>query len=211
MDGMSEERFEEWVRDNADSYHKPGEVPREAMWDAITAARQTRVAGHVGRRTGSRVWLATAATLLVTTGVGLGYWLRGGETGETAVASVPAAASDSDLQRLTYDVASNRHFTAAEALLTTFRSNTASEGDDAVRGWARDLLSSTRLLMDSPAGDDAVRRRLLEDLEYVLAQIVQLPTDAPPADRALVDGAIARQDMMTRIRSSIPAGFPSGT
>jgi hypothetical protein len=65
--------------------------------------------------------------------------------------------------------------------------------------------------MDSPAGDDAVRRRLLEDLEYVLAQIVQLPTDAPPADRALVDGAIARQDMMTRIRSSIPAGFPSGT
>ena len=208
---MSEKRFEEWVREHADGYHRPGEVPREAMWDAITRARGTRVAGHIARRTSSRAWLAAAATLLVTTGIGLGYWLRGGDADPVFVASAPTAAPEPDQQRLTYEVASNHHFTAAEALLTTFRSSSAPEGEAAVRTWARDLLSSTRLLLDSPAGEDAIRRRLLEDLEYVLAQIVQLAPDAPLADRALVDGAIATQDMMTRIRSSIPAGFPSGT
>jgi hypothetical protein len=211
MDGMSEERFEEWVREHADGWHKPGEVPRDEMWQAIHTARTSRAVGHAGRRSASRAWLAAAATLLVTTGIGLGYWLRGGNADPATVSTATMAAPDSDQQRLTYDVASNRHFTAAEALLTTFRSNAAPETEDAVRTWARDLLSSTRLLMDSPAGDDALRRRLLEDLEYVLAQIVQLAPDAPPADRALVDGAIAKQDMMTRIRSSIPAGFPSGT
>jgi 5-methylcytosine-specific restriction endonuclease McrA len=48
MDRMSEERFEEWVRDNADSYHKPGEVtfdhlvPRSrgglTRWDNVVTA-----------------------------------------------------------------------------------------------------------------------------------------------------------------------------
>jgi hypothetical protein len=52
---------------------------------------------------------------------------------------------------------------------------------------------------------------LLEDLEYVLAQIVQLDPNAPAADRAMVDRAINREQVLTRIRSSIPAGFPSGT
>jgi hypothetical protein len=77
--------------------------------------------------------------------------------------------------------------------------------------WARDLLASTRLLMDSPAGEDPVRRQLLGDLEYVLARIVQLDPNAPAEDRALVDRAINREQVLTRIRSSIPAGFPSGT
>jgi hypothetical protein len=65
--------------------------------------------------------------------------------------------------------------------------------------------------MDSPAGDDAGRRRLLWDLEYVLAQIVQLDPDAPAADRDMVDRAITREQVLTRIRTSIPAGFSSGS
>lgn len=208
---MSEERFEQWLREEGDSYHKPGEAPREAMWDAIAGARGTRVAGHIALRTIHRAWYAAAATLLITTGVGLGYWLRGSGATESAAPQVATLPVDADQQRLTYEIATNRHFTAAEALLTTFRSSVPLEGDAAVHGWARDLLSTTRLLLDSPASEDANRKRLLEDLEYILAQIVQLAPNAPDEDRDLVDGAIARQDMMTRIRSTIPAGFPSGT
>jgi hypothetical protein len=134
--------------------------------------------------------------------------------GPGAVTPVVAVASnaqfDSASTSTTYEVASVQHLTAVEALLTSYRSSSGSESDQAMRRWARDLLSSTRLLLDSPAGDDAVRHQLLEDLEFVLMQIVQLDPNAPAEDRALVDRAITREEVLTRLRSSIPAGFPSG-
>lgn len=212
---MSEERFEQWLKENADSWHQPPrEVPRDAMWDAIVAARQERRTVVHPLASWRRNWVpfAAAATLLLTAGAGVGYWLRGtASTGGTSpVAADQPVGADTAIGRLTYDVAAVQHFTAVEALLTSFRSDGRAESDEALRRWARDLLGSTRLLMDSPAGDDAVRRKLLEDLEYVLAQIVQLDPDAPKADRALVEQSIGREQVLTRIRSSIPAGFPSG-
>lgn len=210
---MSEERFEAWLKENASSYHRPpADVPREAMWDAIARARQARpatVAGHIGSRV-SPVRYAVAASLLIGAGIGLGYWMRGGEPAAPAVATM-AVRSDSLLSSNTYEVVSVQHLTAAEALLTSFHREERTESDQAIRRWARDLLASTRLLMDSPAGEDAARRQLLEDLEYVLAQIVQLDPNAPAEDRAMVDRTINRGQVLTRIRSSIPAGFPSGS
>jgi hypothetical protein len=94
--------------------------------------------------------------------------------------------------------------------LTSYRANEEAATDAAMRRWARDLLASTRLLMDSPAGEDPGRRQLLEDLELVLAQIVQLDPNAPAEDRAQLQRSIAREQVLTRIRSSIPAGFSSG-
>jgi hypothetical protein len=50
--------------------------------------------------------------------------------------------------------------------------------------WARDLLTTTRLLLDSPAGADPARRELLETLELVLVQIARLPrADSPGSAR----------------------------
>jgi hypothetical protein len=213
MDRMSEERFEEWLRDNAGDYNEPpGDVPREAMWTAIAAARRPRSA--IGRPASwRRTWMprAAAAALLIATGTGLGYWLRGpARTASSPVVANQSAVPGADTGSAIYEVASAQHLTAAEALLTSFRSDGAAESDAALRGWARDLLASTRLLMDSPAATDPGRRKLLEDLEYVLAQIVQLSPNAPPADRALVEQSIGREQVLIRIRSSIPAGFPSG-
>src|SRR5690606_25561923 len=56
----------------------------------------------------------------------------------------------------------------------------------------------------------ARRRHLLEDLELVLAQIVQLPAEAS-ADRALVQRSIEPGAALSRPRSTIPAGCTSGT
>jgi hypothetical protein len=72
-------------------------------------------------------------------------------------------------------------------------------------GWAKGLLSNTRLLLDSPAGDEPRRAKLLQDLEMVLAQIVQLSPDAPAADRELVQGTIQNGLVMTRLRSASSA------
>ena len=42
---MSEEKFEAWLKEHADEYHRPpANIPREEMWDAITRARQARPA-----------------------------------------------------------------------------------------------------------------------------------------------------------------------
>ncbi len=210
---MSEERFEAWLKEHADTYHRPpGDVPRDEMWDAINRARQARpapVVGRIGHRA-SPVRYAIAASLLIGAGIGFGYWMRGPVTEPAGTSVAATQTADSVSRNTTYDVASVAHLTAVESMLTSFRSTERSETNVALQRLARDLLSTTRLLMDSPAAENAVRRQLLEDLEYVLAQIVLLDPNAPAEDRAMIDRAIAREHMLTRIRSSIPAGFSSG-
>jgi len=210
---MSEEKFEAWLKEHAADYHRPpAEVPRDEMWDAITRARQ---ASPVRRLPIAARWsLATyalAASLLIGAGIGLGYWMRGGVNpmAPAVVTGVPSAA-DSAIRSATYEVASVAHLAAVETMLTSFRPSMRREDELALQRLARDLLATTRLLMDSPAGEDVARSQLLEDLEYVLVQIVQLDPNAPAEDRASVDRAITREQMLTRIRSSIPAGFSSG-
>ncbi len=117
-----------------------------------------------------------------------------------------AAASDTRA----YAVAAVRHLTEVEALLTAFRGEPSREADAQIAGWARRLLSDTRLLMDSPAARDPLRRRLLEDLELVLVQIVQISPEAAQQERRLIEGSMNRDQVLTRLRSAIPAGPTSG-
>jgi hypothetical protein len=105
-----------------------------------------------------------------------------------------------------YQVATVRHLADAEALLTSFSLGSRDAAMNAqFAGWAKGLLSNTRLLLDSPAGDDPRRAKLLQDLELVLAQIVQLAPDAPAEDRQLIEGSIQQGHVMTRLRTAIPA------
>ncbi|MEO8192779.1 MAG: hypothetical protein ABI681_02935 [Gemmatimonadales bacterium] len=111
----------------------------------------------------------------------------------------------------TYQMATQRHLADAEALLVSFSVGTRDARMDAQFGaWARGLLSNTRLLLDSPAGDDPRRAKLLQDLELVLAQIVQLSPNAAAQDRELIEGSIQQGHVMTRLRSAIPADQPRG-
>lgn len=139
--------------------------------------------------------------------------LRGAER-TLAVAGGPDVPRDGDTDpspaTATYTVATWDHLSRAEALLTSFRSARGDSVDASLDRWARDLLADTRLLLDSPAADDSRRRLLLEDLELVLAQIVQLPTESA-TDGNLVRRSIERGQVLSRIRSTIPAGVTSGT
>ena len=124
--------------------------------------------------------------------------------GTTTLASGPIQNSNSSQ---VYTVATARHLADAEVLLTSFTlgSRDASMNRNFAE-WAKGLLSNTRLLLDSPAGEDPRRARLLQDLELVLAQIVQLAPDARAEDRQLVEGSIENGQVMTRLRTAIPAG-----
>jgi len=110
-------------------------------------------------------------------------------------------------------LAAVQHLSEAEALLTSFRtrSNTDQQMDAQLGKWARQLLSNTRLLLDSPIADDPQRRPLLEDLELVLVQIVQLSPGSTPQDRDLIEKTLQQDHVMTRLRTAIPAGAQRGS
>jgi hypothetical protein len=121
--------------------------------------------------------------------------------------------STSNTGNSAYQITTVRHLSEAEALLTSFRTrSTADQQMDAQLGsWARQLLSNTRLLLDSPVANDPQRRPLLEDLELVLVQIVQLSPGSTPQDREMIEKTLRQDHVMTRLRTAIPAGSQRGS
>jgi hypothetical protein len=100
------------------------------------------------------------------------------------------------------------HLSEAEAMLTSFRTraSTDQQQDARLASWARDLLTKTRLLLDSPVAEDPQRRPLLQDLELLLVQIVQLSPGSTPQDREIVEKTLQQDNLMTKLRTAIPAG-----
>lgn len=131
-------------------------------------------------------------------------------------ASTRLAASPRTAEGALYRVAALETLGGAEALLGAVggREGGAPPAETgAIADWSEDMLSETRLLMDSPAGDDPAIRALLEDLELVLAQLVRLGEGATAErDLALIEGAVRERQLLHRIRAVLPAGpITSGT
>jgi hypothetical protein len=202
--------FDAWIKKMAPTLNAPNAAPRLEMWAAIQAARRTATAPP-RRRTPWILLSAIAAALLVGVAIDR-YALRTAHRATASVATAPDATSEpSDPSRL-YRMAATQTLTQAEALLTAFRASAApqqSRTDLRQLGtWGRQVLGSTRLLIDSPAGDDPQLRALLDDLELVLVQIIQLSGgELDPNERALVEGALEHSDLLPRIRSAVPAGI----
>ena len=133
----------------------------------------------------------------------------GGNTASAVLDGLPTPSNSASAYQLT----AVRHLSEAEALLTSFRtrSNADQQMDAQLGTWARELLSNTRLLLDSPVANDPQRRPLLEDLELVLVQIVQLSPGSTPQDRELIEKTLQQDHVMTRLRSAIPAGSQRGS
>jgi hypothetical protein len=106
-----------------------------------------------------------------------------------------------------FDIVAARHLSRSEVFLTLFRD--ALRGDETAElspAAARQLLVRNRLLLDSPAARDPRMRRLLEDLELVLAQIAQLPADDRTEDTELITDGMEAGDVLTRLRSATSTG-----
>ncbi len=130
---------------------------------------------------------------------------RRAATGRPAQTVRTVAATDAPDERdaadAPYSIASRQHLTRAEALIAVVAMSAEDALLDSLTGkWARDILVNTRLLLDSPAGDDPVRRRLLEDLETILVQLVQR-TGRVEEDKAMLDRTLQRTQLLTRLRS----------
>ena len=117
-----------------------------------------------------------------------------------------ARRSAADDAALPYRLAAMQHLVTTEALLMSLRGDVRTgRKDTTIAVWAGDLLGTTRVLIDSPAGRDPQLKQLLEDLELVLAQISRLPgARGEAADLGLIDDAVRHREIMTRLRALSP-------
>ena len=221
---MDEDRFDRFVREAAPGYRPPPAPPLEAMWKRIeeshfgdsdvNATPLLRLEPPARRAPRFPRWwlqsgLGIAATLLV--GIGIGRFTAPGQEAMVDVAPIAAAnAPGSDAsERMTYDLATTQYLGQTAALLNALPSEvTTGRTDRFFITQASDLLSTTRLLIDSPAAADPELRILLDDLELVLAQIARLPTKRSAAELDLITEALEQRDVLPRLRSAA-AGLPN--
>ncbi|MCP4547545.1 MAG: hypothetical protein GY835_13890 [bacterium] len=208
---MSEERFEELLKEAARQYNEPPKVAKDEMWHRIARERRR---DHAEQSTSiiRSPWLlrivAAAAVLLF--GIGIGRMtLR--QDAEQEVAEIKQDLRRENAQML-YDLAAAPYLTRAETLLTQY-SASSCDGEDRLEigGWAGSLLTETRLLLDSPAGKESDLGFLLQDLELVLMQIRQSSSKGNDEECQLVRESMKDSSILTRLRAKIPAGqTPAG-
>ena len=223
---MNEDRFDEVIVEIARDYNAPPPVPREEMWEAIQAARAGDSHPRFARRYSAWVGWAVGIAAALMIGIGLGRMsMRPTAAPPVAiapsVAAPPSLPADAPLPEVratpgaagetAYRVVANQHLGQAAMLLTSFRSEARTgDIDGRVGVWAKDLLSTTRLLLDSPAGEDAQLRVLLEDLELVLVQLSQLPADGGTQEAKqeveMATNAIEQAGVLPKIRTALQGG-----
>ena len=213
---MTDERFDELMRDAAQTYHRPPDAPLDEMWDVVErtawaaeqpAQRPSRYARFAMRAPG---W-AIAATLIL--GIGLGRASLVFDRTTPALPSIQApgaektvasARADSSTAQ-PYEAETSKYLGQTAALLIALPSEVrAGRADDQFVARAGELLSRTRLLLDSPAASDPSMRSLLDDLELVLAQVVRLQNNQTSrTELDLINRALEQRDVIPRLRTAV--------
>lgn len=206
-----EDRTDQFVREAATDYNRPPETPREAMWERITAARHVRSLRPVLDRRWA--WTAAAAAAVLVLGIAIGRYSAPSGGGKPPAAGQPAAFRQppalASRPSVAHRLAATRHFSRAEVLLTQFRAQDSSQPPDELAEWARVLLRDTQLLLDSPAAADLEYRDLLEDLEFVLVQIVHARAERRWEERRWIADGLDQRGVMERLRLLTPV-LPAG-
>lgn len=199
---MDESRFDDFLKSALDDLDPVPPTPREAMWSRI---EQERTLAKQSRKT--RVWLSWGVGLAAMLAVGVGIGRM--SVTETQQQSAPVARVESpepgQINRTAYSLVVAQHMTSAEMLLTTFRTQPQGTLDPEITAWARELLTNTRMLLDSPAADDPKVAVLLEDLELIIAQISRM--SAPSSEeREIIGDGMKKTEVLPRLRASQTAG-----
>jgi hypothetical protein len=113
---------------------------------------------------------------------------------------------------LAYRLVVLQHLAGTEAMITSFRA-TAERGqtDTLMASWSRELLGTTRMLAASPAADDPVMKRLLQDLDLVITEIVQYSAHGVnnPEELKLIEQTINERSVIPKLRGTIPGRVSS--
>lgn len=212
---MTDERFEELMRDAKKTYRTPPNADFDSMWKSIEGAYfggamgQTQ-AHHTERPRGlqhsAMRWVGIAATLVVGIGIGrMSLRLDHAAPTQPAVTNVavvqPEAQKPDTAMARPYELETSQYLGQTAALLVSLPTE-AKTPDAQFAARAADLLTRTRLLMDSPAASNPSMRSLLDDLELVLMQVVRLQGSSNKTDLELINRALEQRDVIPRLRTA---------
>jgi hypothetical protein len=214
---MTDDEMDERTREALRGYRVPPPPPLDEMWDSIEARHfgtpvvslldRDAARGRAERRwrLGAPSWgvLVAGMAAALVIGVGVGRM----SNSATPNGNVPG---DGVYNYWTsnaepYRQATTEYLGETVALLAALPA-AARDGQPDARfvSQAGDLLSTTRLLLDSPAAaSDPRLKNLLEDLELVLAQLSRLPADHPKTELTLITQALEQRDVVPRLRSAV--------
>jgi hypothetical protein len=202
---MTDERLHQLLDDAARTYRVPPDPDFAAIWSDVE--REVFDDHPRWRRPWSRSpsWriftLAIAASLVM--GVSLGRVTARSRPATTAVAATPADTRAAGLPA-GYDRAATELLGRTVMLLTSLPTEgPLGRADAHFTSQASELLTTTRLLLDSPAASDRRFKELLEDLELILAQIARLKTGRGAEEMELITDALQERDVVPRIRSAV--------
>lgn len=196
---MTEERLNELMDDARRTWPLPPEPDYQAMWERID--REAFAGVRRDARTPSwRIFsIGLAATLLV--GIGVGRLSMKDQAAVPTVAAVPTDTAKSSSGA--YDKVASELLGRTVLLLTSLPEGRSVGAGERFSNQATELLTSTRLLIDSPAASDVRFKDLLEDLELVLAQIAMLQSGRTRQEIDLITDALEERDVVPRIRSAV--------
>jgi hypothetical protein len=221
---MNEDRFNELMRDAAQTYRTPPVPDFDDMWKEIEARATPSAFSGGGSQDDVLVvrpptaarrsprWLAIAATLVIGIGVGrVSATISAHNTMQPvarpagpAVAAARVDSGPANTLANSYEVETSKYLDQTAALLIALPSEVKSgRANEQFVGRAGELLTTTRLLIDSPASDDPQMRNLLEDLELVLAQVVRLQNTNSRTELDLINRALEQRDVLPRLRTAV--------
>jgi hypothetical protein len=213
---MTEEELDERTREALRGYRVPPEPPLDAMWEAIeerhfgapvvSLVDRARSRGSKPRwRLGAPSWGVLVAGIAAALILGIAL-------GRMSQRMAPQIADNSRegnydwvANAEPYRQATTEYLGQTVALLTALPA-AARDGQPDARfvTQASDLLTTTRLLLDSPAAaSDPRLKSLLEDLELVLAQLSRLPSEHGRTELNLIAEALEQRDVVPRVRAAV--------
>ena len=212
---MTDDELDDRTREALRGYRLPPEAPLDEMWEQIeerhfgapvvSLVDREHSRGGTARRRWSAapswgvVVAAVAASLIL--GIGVGRMSRG-------VAPVVVEKEGTydywTANAEPYRQATTEYLGQTVALLTALPAAVRDGQPDArFVTQASDLLTTTRLLLDSPAAaSDPRLRNLLDDLELVLAQLSRLPSEHGGTELNLITEALEQRDVVPRVRAA---------
>ena len=201
---IDDRRLDELLAEAADTYRVPSAAALDDLWERVEAdafpARARRL------RPG---WPALSAAIAASLVIGVIGGRASTRLG-TGTLGTPVAAS-ADVRLAASTVAADPYHRTTEeflgrtaVLLTSIPAPGSSGGTDAkLIQQASQLLTTTRLLLDSPVGRDRRMYALLQDLELVLAQVARLPESGRRDEIALITQAMEEHDVLPRLRTAV--------
>ena len=206
---MNEHEIERGLAQLKETWRVAGPPPLDRMWEAIEPHARTAPVRTPFRWV--RTLLPLAAMLVIGFGIGrITPALDRASADGVAESGLPASSGAVSNETRPFVGVATDYLERVTALLLTLAGEPGrGQPVEYKASQARDLLATTRLLMDTPDPIEPQLRALLEDLELVLAGIAQLPAHVRPQDMDLIREGMESGQVMPRLRTVVPSGAAS--